>query len=71
MVIKHPQPDYNPEKLWPAFQKEMDMHTRFQSTRFVRKMTDLIPASSNLSDKTIREDPVGCAFTKTSEYLGD
>lgn len=55
MVIKHPQPDDNPEKLWPAFQKEMDVQTCFQSARFIRKMTDVIPASSNLPDIMVLE----------------
>lgn len=36
------------KKLWPAFQKELDMQTRFQSAWYIRKMVDKIPASSDL-----------------------
>lgn len=54
-VIKHPQPDDSPEKLWPAFRKELGMQTRFQSARYIRKMVDKIPASSDLPDMMVLE----------------
>lgn len=55
VVIKHPQFDDNPNELWPASRKEMEMQIRFQSARFIRKMTDTIPASSGLPGMMVLE----------------
>ncbi|PYI04743.1 kinase-like protein [Aspergillus sclerotiicarbonarius CBS 121057] len=53
IIIKHPPDDTDPEKR--SFQREMNMQKLFKPSRFIRKMTDTIPASSDLPEMMVLE----------------
>ncbi|PWY88877.1 serine/threonine protein kinase [Aspergillus sclerotioniger CBS 115572] len=53
LIIKHPQDETECEKR--CFQREMDMQKLFKPSRYIRRMVDVIPASSNLPDMMVLE----------------
>lgn len=61
VVIKHQESEDRPGEKWAAFRKEIEMQSLFRSVKYIRRMIDIIPPSSDLEPPMMVLEP----FEKT------